>query len=135
MAEWDDRVVDMVSNFDKISIDVNKDLTLEYNVTAEEKDDLENEVYEIIEQTGLSLDKEGLNVASEIMRNRYVISHFDAIVKAVGEKARSMTDEEWHKKAHNPSAIPKADTPEVQEAPKSLGDMAWDVISKAEGVG
>lgn len=136
MAEWDDAIVDLTEEFESISIPVNNDLTLNYKVSPEEKEALENEVYEIIELTGMNMDgKESIQAAKEIMRNRYIINHFNDIAKALGEKARSMTDEEWHKQAHNPSAIPKSDTPDEPEKPKTVGDVAWDVISKAEGLG
>jgi hypothetical protein len=135
MNAWDDEIVDMVDDFDAISISINNDLTLNYKVAPEEKEALENEVYEIIEQTGMELDsQEAYDTAREIMRNRYIISHFDDIARALGEKARSMTDEQWHKTAHNPSAIPKGDTPDQPDKPKTVGDVAWDIISKAEGL-
>ena len=60
----------------------------------------------------------------------YFSKHKHQILKAVAEKARSYSEEEWLKTVHNPSAIKQTEEQIAHQPPKSKDDMLLDYFEK-----
>ena len=56
----------------------------------------------------------------------YFSKHKHQILRAVAERARSYSDEEWLKTVHNPSAIKQTSEGVGNQPPKSKDDMLLD---------
>lgn len=115
--QWEPIISSTVKEFSKIDISLGeKDAVFEYAIPEETKADMVSQLRESIEFSDATLDQEGKEVAEQIVRNRFIVDNFRDIAKAIAVHARSLTDEQWMKEVHNPSATqPEVPAPGPQE--------------------
>lgn len=114
--EWEPIISSSVEKFLEIEFPMGEKGSFKYAVTDESKAESIADLREMIESTGAKFDHEGVELARELLYNKYIVNNIQDIAKAIGIHARSLNDEEWMAENHNPSAIaapaPPAAAPE-----------------------
>jgi len=127
MDNWSPSISKTLEGFKSIKLDINDNLNLSWTTTKEEIDSLKEDLYDAIEYSGIEMEGEDSEAhVQEVLENMYFSKHKHQILKAVAEKARSYSEEEWLKTVHNPSAVkPTSEAVDTQQ-PKSKDDMLLD---------
>ena len=129
--KWEPVISSAVDKFTEIAIPLgDKDAVFKYEVSAESKAEMAQELRGMIESSESKLDAEGAELAQELLLGKYIVDNFKDIAKAIGVQARSMNDADWLKENHNPSAL-KPDTP----PPAKQEEDAIEAILKFESAG
>lgn len=130
MDNWSPSISKTLEGFDSIDLNINDNLNLSWTTTKEEIDSLKEDLYDAIEYSGIEPGEDSAAHVQEVLENMYFSKHKHQILKAVAEKARSYSEEEWLKTVHNPSAIKQTEEQIAHQPPKSKDDMLLDYFEK-----
>lgn len=132
LTKWDPIISKTVTDFTQLTIPLNeKGASFNYDIPEDVKVELQQQLKESLEYSGAELDNDGGETAKQMLFNRYLVDNFDNIARAIAEKSRSMTDEQWIKEINNPSAVKTEDV--VPPDPNTEKDVI-DQIMKLEGI-
>ncbi|NQY43373.1 MAG: hypothetical protein HRT87_08525 [Legionellales bacterium] len=126
MDNWSPSISKTLEEFKSINLNISDNLDLSWTTTKEEIDSLKDDLYDAIEYSGIELGEDSSTHVQEVLENMYFSKHKHQILRAVAERARSYSDEEWLKTVHNPSAIKQTSEGVGNQPPKSKDDMLLD---------
>jgi hypothetical protein len=107
VTQWKPTYQSVEKEFTKISIDVDG---ADFEIPIREEDAaLKKQVFEeaagYLVAQGLELNDKNIEHLKDVIIDRYISLNKKFVFKKIGEIAREMTDEQWRKRIHNPSAI------------------------------
>lgn len=130
MDNWSPSISKTMEDFKSFELDINDNFDLSYTTTKEEIDSLKEDLYDAIEYSGIELGEDSSVHVRKVLKDMYIVKHHHQILRAVAEKARSYTEEEWLKKVHNPSAIKQTSEEVGHQPPKSQEDRLLDYMER-----
>lgn len=113
--------------------DFEYDFGFKYELSEEQKDLIDDKVYDIIDQSGLEYTQENVDTVKQMAQNLLIQENHKEMMKAAYDFGVSESREKKIQEDHNPSAVPATEVPE-SKATKSRSDHAIDMIQRAEGV-
>jgi hypothetical protein len=112
LNQWNEPLTDEVFSVEKISIDLPDNLgTFEYNISEEDRDSLDDDIYDLIADTGMEYNQENLGKIRQIAADTFFLKNKDKIINSAISSAISKIKEGNYKESHNPSAIPDERVP------------------------
>lgn len=107
VTQWKPTYQSIERDFTKISVDVDG---IDFEIPIREEDAaLKKQVFEeaagYLVAQGLELNDKNIEHLRDVIIDRYISLNKKFVFKKIGEIAREITDEQWRKKVHNPSAI------------------------------
>jgi hypothetical protein len=134
IEKWQPEVQKIVDDFKEHTVDLDEKGThkFTYNVSAEEKKALSQELANIVNHPSFAYTPEYVAAAKRIVQDRFIATKHNDIVRMAAEKARSITDLEWRKQVHNPSIL-KDEVPASAPSNKSIDQQNEEAMRRAEG--
>ncbi|MEE9337990.1 MAG: hypothetical protein V3U87_07925 [Methylococcaceae bacterium] len=131
LDNWNESLTQEVFSIEKLEFELPDNLgTFEYQVTEQERDKLDDDVYDLIDEVGMEYNAENLEKAKQIAADTYFLQNKEKIINSIVQSAVSKVKEGSYKESHNPSPLPTEDTPNRDGEPLSREDMAAKLISR-----
>lgn len=129
LDSWDETVTKETESISSLEYDFG----FKYEISEEQKDLIDDKVFDIIDKSGLEYTQENVDTVKQMAQNLFIQDNHQEMMKAAYDFGVSKTQEEKIKSDHNPSAVPETEVPETTVA-KTRSDHAIDMIERAEGV-
>jgi hypothetical protein len=127
--KWDGVVTDKVNSVS----DLKYDFGLEYAISEEQKDEIDDKVFNIISDSGLEFTSENVENIQTMAMNLFIQENHHQMMKASYDFGVSQAQEQKIKSDHNPSAVPETEVRD-SETKMSRSDHAIAMIERMEGV-
>lgn len=128
MNNWEPNITKAVTSFESVQIPINDNVSFNWKVEPAELEQIKQDLYDTIELTKMPMDEQGVQEAHEYVMNRYMAQNWQKVVAAVANQARTMSDEQWFKETHNPSATQTQSENVGNTTPKSIDDQFLDLL-------
>jgi len=126
---WDGVVTDKVNSVS----DLKYDFGLEYAISEEQKDEIDDKVFDIVSTSGLEFTSENIENVKTMAMNLFIQENHQQMMKASYDFGISQAQEQKIKSDHNPSAVPETEVRD-SETKMSRSDHAIAMIERMEGV-
>ena len=127
--KWDGVVTDKVNSVS----DLKYDFGLEYAISEEQKDEIDDKVFDIVSSSGLEFTSENIENVKTMAMNLFIQENHQQMMKASYDFGISQAQEQKIKSDHNPSAVPETEVRD-SETKMSRSDHAIAMIERMEGV-
>jgi len=127
--KWDGVVTEKVNSVS----DLKYDFGLEYSISEEQKDEIDDKVFNIISDSGLEFTSENVENVKSMAMNLFIQENHQQMMKASYDFGISQAQEQKIKSDHNPSAVPETEVRD-SETKMSRSDHAIAMIERMEGV-
>ena len=127
--EWDGVVTDEVNSIS----DLKYDFGLDYAISEEQKDEIDDKVFDIVSTSGLEFTSENIENVKTMAMNLFIQENHQQMMKASYDFGLSQAQEQKIKSDHNPSAVPETEVRD-SETKMSRSDHAIAMIERMEGV-
>jgi hypothetical protein len=127
--KWDGVVTEKVNSVS----DLKYDFGLEYAISEEQKDEIDDKVFDIISESGLEFTSENVENVKTMAMNLFIQENHHKMMKASYDFGISQAQEQKIKSDHNPSAVPETEVRD-SETKMSRSDHAIAMIERMEGV-
>lgn len=127
--KWDGVVTDKVNSVS----DLKYDFGLEYAISEEQKDEIDDKVFNIISDSGLEFTSENVENIQTMAMNLFIQENHHQMMKASYDFGVSQAQEQKIKSDHNPSAVPETEVRD-SETKMTRSDHAIAMIERMEGV-
>lgn len=127
--KWDGVVTDKVNSVS----DLKYDFGLEYSISDEQKDQMDDKVFGIVRDSGLEFTSENIENVKTMAMNLFIQENHKQMMKASYDFGISQAQEQKIKSDHNPSAVPETEVRD-SETKMSRSDHAIAMIERMEGV-
>jgi hypothetical protein len=130
-AGWSPVVDEMVKNLKSVPVfsqgDKDKEAvkSMDFVIPDGLVPSLKQDILDFCVEQNLPLEVDSINKATGYIVSKFTLENLPKIIHAAEQRARSMSDEEWAKKAHNPSA---------STAPRIEGDGGKKLTLQEEGI-
>jgi len=129
---WTEPMENALNSLESINVSIGDGVDFNYQIPQESLNELYQELQQVVETSGIAVGEHAQEHANQIVRNHIVATQFDNIVKAAYQNAKSLADEEWQNKAHNPSAVkpePGTSSPEPQSDKEETQQLINAIMS------
>jgi hypothetical protein len=127
--KWDGVVTDKVNSVS----DLKYDFGLDYAISEEQKDEIDDKVFDIVSTSGLEFTSENIENVKTMAMNLFIQENHQQMMKASYDFGLSQAQEQKIKSDHNPSAVPETEVRD-SETKMSRSDHAIAMIERMEGV-
>tara|TARA_R110001592_G_scaffold118031_2_gene320331 strand:+ start:13437 stop:14582 length:1146 start_codon:yes stop_codon:yes gene_type:complete len=129
IEKWDGVVTDKVNSVS----DLKYDFGFEYSINEEQKDLIDDKVFNIISDSGLEFTSENVENVKSMAMNLFIQENHEQMMKASYDFGVSQAQEQKIKSDHNPSAVPETEVRD-SETKMTRSDHAIAMIERMEGV-
>tara|TARA_R100000908_G_C3756620_1_gene151420 strand:+ start:1993 stop:3138 length:1146 start_codon:yes stop_codon:yes gene_type:complete len=129
IEKWDGVVTDEVNSVS----DLKYDFGFEYSINEEQKDLIDDKVFNIISDSGLEFTPENVENVKSMAMNLFIQENHEQMMKASYDFGVSQAQEQKIKSDHNPSAVPETEVRD-SETKMTRSDHAIAMIERMEGV-
>jgi hypothetical protein len=129
IEKWDGVVTDEVNSVS----DLKYDFGFEYSINEEQKDLIDDKVFNIISDSGLEFTAENVENVKSMAMNLFIQENHEQMMKASYDFGVSQAQEQKIKSDHNPSAVPETEVRD-SETKMTRSDHAIAMIERMEGV-
>tara|TARA_R100001463_G_scaffold28695_4_gene65698 strand:- start:3092 stop:4237 length:1146 start_codon:yes stop_codon:yes gene_type:complete len=129
IEKWDGVVTDEVNSVS----DLKYDFGFEYSINEEQKDLIDDKVFNIISDSGLEFTPENVKNVKSMAMNLFIQENHEQMMKASYDFGVSQAQEQKIKSDHNPSAVPETEVRD-SETKMTRSDHAIAMIERMEGV-
>lgn len=130
---WTKRIPSLAREFKSLELKLPSGNTMTWNVKEDQVEGLEKTLQAVAANPNMKFDENTINIAAEVMKKQYIYDNLNDIVVGAAIKMRSLSNEDWAKVIHNPSAIDKQ-PPEHKEREATTDEQVYQQIAKAEGL-
>lgn len=127
--KWDGVITDKVNSVS----DLKYDFGLEYAISEEQKDKIDDKVFDIVSTSGLEFTSENIENVKTMAMNLFIQENHQQMMKASYDFGLSQAQEQKIKSDHNPSSVPETEVRD-SETRMTRSDHAIAMIERMEGV-
>ncbi len=133
-ATWKQNLSGMVNSLTKVDVPIDAKGTLyTFNVTPEQRVELQNIMETIVMQAPVNYDEKGIAAAKDVMRKEFINRNFNQIAQGINTFTASKKTDEKIVELHNPTGAQKPAQPATVQK-KSMEEEAFEHVMKVEGI-